>query len=159
MASTPSTSRRIRTSFKVAGNISIAENQTEALIPLTANGGAEINKWKIVVLGRAGTASGSVILLHSTHSQTVEALPQIISKLRERGYPPRLYVPREDVSLDRLTRSDTVTHCPFKGDAAYFSFGDQADVAWSYERPLEGMETIAEYLAFDDDKALVTENR
>lgn len=80
-------------------------------------------------------------------------------ELRERGYPPRLYVPREDVSLDRLTRSDTVTHCPFKGDAAYFSFGDQADVAWSYERPLEGMEAIAGYLAFDDDKALVTENR
>lgn len=80
-------------------------------------------------------------------------------ELRERGYPPRLYIPREDVRMERLIRSDTVTHCPFKGDAAYFSFGEQADVAWSYEQPLEGMETIAEYLAFDDDKAFVTEDR
>ncbi|MDX5376128.1 MAG: DUF427 domain-containing protein [Halomonas sp.] len=80
-----------------------------------------------------------------------------VLELRERGYPPRIYVPREDVRMDRLTRSDTVTHCPFKGDAAYFSFDDRADVAWSYEQPLEGMETIAGYLAFDDDKALVTE--
>ncbi|QTP56246.1 DUF427 domain-containing protein [Billgrantia sulfidoxydans] len=80
-------------------------------------------------------------------------------ELRERGYPPRLYIPREDVRMERLTRSDTVTHCPFKGDAAYFSFGEQADVAWSYEQPLKGMETIAEYLAFDDDKAFVTEDR
>ncbi|MFQ3788978.1 DUF427 domain-containing protein [Halomonas sp. A29] len=80
-------------------------------------------------------------------------------ELRERGYPPRFYFPREDVRMDLLTRSDTVTHCPFKGDAAYFSFGDQSDVAWSYERPLEGMETIAEYLAFDDAKAVVTQGR
>ncbi len=80
-------------------------------------------------------------------------------ELRERGYPPRLYVPREDVRMERLTRSETVTHCPFKGDAAYFSFGANADVAWSYERPLEGMETIAEYLAFDDAKAVVTEGQ
>ncbi|MFW3616562.1 DUF427 domain-containing protein [Billgrantia antri] len=80
-------------------------------------------------------------------------------ELRERGYPPRFYVPRKDVRMDWLTCSHTVTHCPFKGDAAYYSFGEQADVAWSYERPMEGMETIAEYLAFDDDKAFVTGDR
>lgn len=77
-------------------------------------------------------------------------------ELRERGYPPRLYIPREDVRMERLIRSDTVTRCPFKGDAAYFSFGGQADVAWSYEQPLSGMEAIAGMLAFDDEKACVS---
>lgn len=69
-------------------------------------------------------------------------------ELRERGYPPRQYLPREDVRMDLLTRSETITHCPFKGDASYFSFGDHADVAWSYEQPVEGMEAIAGRLAF-----------
>lgn len=52
--------------------------------------------------------------------------------------------PREDVRMDLLTRSDTVTHCPFKGDAAYFSFSENQDVAWSYEQPAEGIEEIVE---------------
>ncbi|MBZ0329654.1 DUF427 domain-containing protein [Halomonas sp. ANAO-440] len=72
-------------------------------------------------------------------------------ELRERGYPPRQYLPRDDVRMDLLTRSDTVTHCPFKGDAAYFSLGEHQDVAWSYERPLEGMEEIAGRLAFYEE--------
>nr|WP_298250538.1 DUF427 domain-containing protein [uncultured Halomonas sp.] len=56
-------------------------------------------------------------------------------ELRERGYPPRQYLLRDDVRMDLLTGSDTVTHCPFKGDAAYFSFGEHEGVAWSYARP------------------------
>ena len=63
-------------------------------------------------------------------------------ELRERGYPPRQYLPRDDVRMDLLTPSDTVTHCSFKGDASYFSFGEHQDVAWSYQRPVEGMEAI-----------------
>jgi hypothetical protein len=43
-----------------SGNIAIAENQTEALIPLTANGGAAIGPWKIVVIGRAAHGGGTV---------------------------------------------------------------------------------------------------
>ncbi|WP_163576324.1 DUF427 domain-containing protein [Halomonas faecis] len=69
-------------------------------------------------------------------------------ELRERGYPPRQNIPRDDVRMELLTPSKTVTHCPFKGNASYFSFGDHADVAWSYERPIEGMEAIEGKLAF-----------
>lgn len=69
-------------------------------------------------------------------------------ELRERGYPPRLYLPRDDVRMDLLTPSDTLTHCPFKGDASYYSFGELKDVAWSYENPLEEMEEIAGRVAF-----------
>ena len=54
--------------------------------------------------------------------------------------------------MDLLTRSDTLTHCPFKGDASYSSFGENRDVAWSYDQPLEGMEKIAERLAFEGGK-------
>ncbi|MGM0700853.1 MAG: DUF427 domain-containing protein [Pseudomonadota bacterium] len=72
-------------------------------------------------------------------------------ELRERGYPPRQYIPRGDVRMDLLNPSETVTHCPFKGDASYFSFGQHKDVAWSYERPLEGMEEIKGRLAFYEE--------
>ncbi|MFO8047220.1 MAG: DUF427 domain-containing protein [Halomonas sp.] len=73
-------------------------------------------------------------------------------ELRERGYPPRQYLPRDDVRMDLLTPSDTVTHCPFKGDANYFSFGEHKDVAWSYQQLIGGMETLAGKLAFYDEE-------
>ncbi|MFC2992403.1 DUF427 domain-containing protein [Halomonas tibetensis] len=69
-------------------------------------------------------------------------------ELRERGYPPRQYLPRDDVRMDLLTPSETVTHCPLKGDASYFSFGERKDVAWSYERPLEELKGIAMRVVF-----------
>ncbi len=43
---------------------------------------------------------------------------------RETGCPVRYYLPAEDVRLDLLTTSDTHTHCPFKGDASYWSWPD-----------------------------------
>ncbi|MDR5875899.1 DUF427 domain-containing protein [Vreelandella gomseomensis] len=64
-------------------------------------------------------------------------------ELREIGYPPRHYFPREDVRMDLLTPSETTNHCPFKGHTVYFSLGDKQDIAWSYEQPIEGMEVIA----------------
>lgn len=77
-------------------------------------------------------------------------------ELRETGYPPRLYLPREDVAMERLERTDTVTHCPFKGDASYFAVvlnGESLrDVAWSYETPFEAMAAIAGRLAFDTER-------
>ncbi|WP_282038762.1 DUF427 domain-containing protein [Halomonas alimentaria] len=73
-------------------------------------------------------------------------------ELRERGYPPRQYLPRDDVRMALLISSDTVTHCPFKGDATYFSFGEHKDVAWSYLQPMGGMEKLAGKLAFYDEE-------
>lgn len=74
-------------------------------------------------------------------------------ELREIDYPPRQYLPRKDVDMLRLARTDTVTHCPFKGDASYYSIeldGETlADAAWSYEAPFEAMTDISERLAFD----------
>ncbi|HBS81987.1 DUF427 domain-containing protein [Vreelandella alkaliphila] len=54
-------------------------------------------------------------------------------ELREHGYPPRYYFPREDVRMDLLTVSETTTYCPFKGHTVHFSLGEHQDIAWSYE--------------------------
>jgi uncharacterized protein (DUF427 family) len=58
-------------------------------------------------------------------------------QLDETGLPPRYYLPREDVRLDLLTPSDTTSHCPFKGDATYFSAPGSPDAFWVYEAPSE----------------------
>ncbi|XUO84837.1 DUF427 domain-containing protein [Halomonas sp. KM007] len=69
-------------------------------------------------------------------------------ELREHGYPPRHYFPREDVQMDLLTASEKITYCPFKGRAVYFSLGERWNIAWSYEEPIEEMEAIAGRVAF-----------
>ncbi|WP_075878830.1 DUF427 domain-containing protein [Vreelandella massiliensis] len=73
-------------------------------------------------------------------------------ELRETGYPPRHYLPRKDVRMELLAKSETTTHCPFKGHTVYFSLNDNKDIAWSYEQPIEGMEAIAGRVAFGEDK-------
>jgi uncharacterized protein (DUF427 family) len=57
--------------------------------------------------------------------------------LDETGLPTRYYLPRDDVRMDLLTPSDTTSHCPFKGDATYFSAPGAKDAFWIYEAPSE----------------------
>ena len=57
--------------------------------------------------------------------------------LEETGLPTRYYLPREDVRTDLLTPSETTSHCPFKGDATYFSAPGAKDAFWVYEAPSE----------------------
>jgi uncharacterized protein (DUF427 family) len=72
--------------------------------------------------------------------------------LNEAGYKPVFYIPRADAAMDALTPTDHHTHCPYKGDASYFSIsagGKRADNAvWSYEQPFPAMAAIKGYLAF-----------
>ncbi|OHV08783.1 DUF427 domain-containing protein [Kushneria phosphatilytica] len=77
-------------------------------------------------------------------------------ELRETNYPPRQYLPQEDVELSRLSNSATVTYCPFKGHARYFADHDGTDIAWSYETPLEFVADIRERLAFDGERITET---
>ncbi len=73
--------------------------------------------------------------------------------LEESRYPPVYYLPRKDVKMDRLRRTAHSTHCPFKGDAAYFSLVNGPENAvWSYEQPYDEMGAIKELLAFYPDK-------
>jgi uncharacterized protein (DUF427 family) len=57
--------------------------------------------------------------------------------LEETGLPTRFYLPREDVRMDLLAPSETTSHCPFKGDATYFSAPGAKDAFWVYESPSE----------------------
>jgi len=76
--------------------------------------------------------------------------------LLEGDYPAVVYIPREDVAMDRLERSALSTHCPFKGDASYFDWKGESEtspqVAWSYETPFDQMIAIREHLAFYPDR-------
>lgn len=58
-------------------------------------------------------------------------------ELDETGLPTRFYLPREDVRTELLEASPTTSHCPFKGDATYWSAPDAKDAFWVYEKPSE----------------------
>ena len=72
--------------------------------------------------------------------------------LQEASYPPVQYIPRKDVDMKLLQRTDHATYCPYKGDASYFSIpsgGDRsANAVWTYETPFPAVGAIKEYVAF-----------
>lgn len=76
--------------------------------------------------------------------------------LREASYPPVQYIPRKDVDMTLLERTDHASYCPYKGDAAYFSIplGGQrsANAVWTYERPYAAVSAIKDYVAFYPDR-------
>jgi adenylate cyclase len=72
--------------------------------------------------------------------------------LHETRQPPAHYIPKEDVRMDLLRPTAFHTHCPFKGDASYWTLqvGDarSENAAWSYEEPYRGAEAIKGHLSF-----------
>jgi len=72
--------------------------------------------------------------------------------LKEAHYAAVQYVPREDVDMSLLKPTSHTTHCPYKGDASYFSIAADGRTAenavWSYEQPFPAMTEIAGLLAF-----------
>jgi uncharacterized protein (DUF427 family) len=76
--------------------------------------------------------------------------------LFETGLPPRYYLPLPDVRTELLRPSDSQSHCPYKGTAAYWSLdtGDSVheDVVWIYRMPLPESQKIAGLAAFYDEK-------
>jgi uncharacterized protein (DUF427 family) len=76
--------------------------------------------------------------------------------LREASYPPVHYIPRADVDMAQLERTDHASYCPYKGDAAYFSIpagGDNsANAVWTYEQPYAAVDAIRDHVAFYPDR-------
>lgn len=67
--------------------------------------------------------------------------------------PVVYYIPRKDVRMERLVRTDHETYCPFKGQASYYSLKDGPENAvWTYETPYDEMLAIKEHLAFYPDQ-------
>ncbi len=87
--------------------------------------------------------------------------------LHETGHLPQLYAPRADLREDLLRATDHHTHCPFKGDASYWSVGVDGHTAdnavWAYPKPMPAAEWLNGYAAiywgsmdawFDEDEQI-----
>ena len=83
--------------------------------------------------------------------------------LREASYPPVQYVPRNDVDMSLLERTDHATYCPYKGDCSYYSIplaGERAaNAVWTYESPYAAVEEIKDHLAFYPNRVDAIEER
>lgn len=81
----------------------------------------------------------------------------------ESRYAPVYYVPREDVRMGLFEPSAHTTHCPFKGDATYYSLHRNGEVlenvAWSYEEPFDQVAGIRGHLAFHADRVSIEADR
>jgi uncharacterized protein (DUF427 family) len=73
-------------------------------------------------------------------------------RLQEASYPAVLYIPRADVDMSKLQRTEHTTYCPYKGDCSYFSIPSggarSVNAVWSYEKPYASVSKIDRYLAF-----------
>lgn len=89
---------------------------------------------------------GGVIVAETTNALT----------LREASYPRVQYIPRADIVADLFEKSERHSHCPYKGDASYFTITAggliRRDAAWSYEDPFPAVKKIAGHLAFYPEK-------
>jgi uncharacterized protein (DUF427 family) len=100
---------------------------------------------------RVRVTLGGVVIADSTNALM----------LKEASYPAVNYVPRKDANMALLARTERMTHCPYKGDANYFSIvadGKTAENAiWTYETPFPAMTEITGHLAFYPDKVKIEE--
>jgi uncharacterized protein (DUF427 family) len=83
--------------------------------------------------------------------------------LQEASYPAVQYIPRKDVDMLLLRRTDHMTYCPYKGDCCYYSIpigGDKSvNAVWTYETPYPAVGQIQEYVAFYPTRVDTIEER
>ena len=113
----------------------------------------------------------SVKLPNADHPITIDATPERVVvtvagrvvadstkalTLREAAYPPVQYIPRGDVDMNLLQRTEHATYCPYKGDCSYFSIAATGErgtnSVWSYEAPFDSVAAIKDHLAFYPDR-------
>ena len=94
--------------------------------------------------------------LRVTFNGEVVADTRAAIRMDEGTYAAVYYVPRNDVKIERLSRTAHRTYCPFKGDASYFtlSSGSRTEInaVWSYESPYDEVVSIKDHLAFYPNK-------
>jgi adenylate cyclase len=76
--------------------------------------------------------------------------------MRETNYPPVYYFPRKDVAMHLLVPTDQRSHCPFKGNANYWTLRvadrEVENIAWSYEDPFDEATLVKDHIALYWDK-------
>lgn len=91
-----------------------------------------------------------------THGGVVIADTRDPLTLQESTYPAVHYIPRKDVDMAFLKRTEHATYCPYKGDAAYYSISVEGEgpenAVWTYEAPYDAVAEIKDYLAFYTDR-------
>ena len=75
--------------------------------------------------------------------------------LYESGFPPRWYVPRDDVDERALTPVNIETFCPYKGIASYYDIGERHGAAWSYRDAWPEVGRVSDLVSFEADKVEV----
>ncbi|UCE87105.1 MAG: DUF427 domain-containing protein, partial [Deltaproteobacteria bacterium] len=77
-------------------------------------------------------------------------------RVLEANCDPVIYLPRDDVRMDLLVRTDHETFCPLKGEASYFSIAiggrTSENAVWGYENPLDAVAGLEDYVAFYRDR-------
>ena len=72
--------------------------------------------------------------------------------LREASYPPVYYIPMDDVEMGFLGKTHHASHCPYKGDASYWTISLDGEIAenavWAYEQPYPSVSAIEGKVAF-----------
>jgi uncharacterized protein (DUF427 family) len=75
--------------------------------------------------------------------------------MHETNHGPVFYVPRKDVKMELLTRTEHHTYCPYKGQASYFSLTGartSENAVWTYETPYDEVMAIKDHVAFYPDR-------
>ena len=76
--------------------------------------------------------------------------------LQEAAYPPVQYIPRQDLDMSLVERTDHRSYCPYKGEASYFSIpagGERSvNAIWTYEAPYAAVAEIKDHVAFYPDR-------
>jgi uncharacterized protein (DUF427 family) len=103
-----------------------------------------------------------ITIEHNPHRVIVKVAGRVIADsrhaltLKEANYPAVQYIPREDVDMALLQRTDHTTYCPYKGESAYYSIpaggGRASNAVWTYEQPYDSVAPIKDHVAFYTDR-------
>lgn len=115
--------------------------------------GFQRNPDKIITIepyvGTVTVRAGDTVIASSTKAKVLTEAP----------YPAAFYIPFADIDFDRLSGTEHSTHCPYKGDASYWSVlpaGETGQNAmWAYERPFDEMTEIRDHGAFYANKVTI----
>ncbi|PBB93524.1 hypothetical protein CK215_06130 [Mesorhizobium sp. WSM3864] len=115
--------------------------------------GFQRNPDKVITIepyrGAVTVSAGDVVIARSTRARLLSEPP----------YPAVFYIPFDDIDFSKLARTEHSTHCPYKGDASYWSVlpaGDSGrDAMWAYEQPFDEMVDIRDHGAFYTSKVTV----
>ncbi|MCV3210571.1 DUF427 domain-containing protein [Mesorhizobium sp. YC-39] len=115
--------------------------------------GFQRNPGKVITIepydGTVTVRSGETVIASSTNAKL----------LTESPYPSVFYIPFADIDFGQLRKTEFSTHCPYKGDASYWSVLPAAEVGkdamWAYEQPFDEMVEIRDHGAFYANKVTI----